>query len=99
MTAGTRALSFVIDYETAAMLRDASARWQTNERFAVGGEARTYDAHGSVRVSHDDLRVYGELAIGGDYAVQVAVRNVDYTEDAFDAYDAEILEVALRFRW
>jgi hypothetical protein len=99
VTAGTRSLLFVIDYETAAMLRDASARWQINQRFAVGGTARSYDAHGSVRLTHDDLKVYGEIAVGSDYAVEVAVRDLDYAEDAFDAYDAEILEVALHVRW
>jgi hypothetical protein len=97
--AGTRALLYVIDYETAAMQRDASVRWQLNQRFAVGGDVRSYDAHGSVRLTHDDLRGYAEIALDPRYALQLVVRSVDYAEDAFDAYDASILEAAVRLRW
>jgi hypothetical protein len=99
VTAGARQLSFVIDYATAAMLRDASARWQINPRFAVGGDLRSYDTHGSVRVTHDDGRAYGDIALGADYVLQIAYRDIDYVEDAFDAYDARILEVAVRLNW
>ena len=35
----------------------------------VGGEVRTYDAHGSVRIARDDLRAYGEIALGATYAL------------------------------
>lgn len=99
VTAGTRQVPFAIDYATDAMLRDASARWQVSPRFAVGGDARTYDAHGSVRVSRDDWRAYGEIGLGPDYLLEVAYRAIDYVEDAFDDYDARILEVAVRVNW
>jgi hypothetical protein len=99
VTAGTRVLDFVIDYATAAMMRDASARWQLNQRFAVGGDLRSYDTHGSVRVAHDDWRGYGEIALGKNYALALAYRDVDYVEDAFDAYDARVLEVVVRLGW
>jgi hypothetical protein len=97
--AGTRPVPYVIDYATAAMLRDASVRRQLNERFTVGGDLRTYDTHGSVRVARDDLRAYGEIALGAGYALQLAYRDIDYAEDAFDAYDARMLELALRLAW
>jgi len=99
VAAGTRVLDFVIDYATGAMLRDASARWQLSPRYAVGGELRSYDTHGSVRVAHDDWRGYGEIALGENYALALAYRDIDYVEDAFDAYNAQVLEVVVRLDW
>jgi len=97
--AGSRPVPYTIDYATDAMLRDASVRREINSRFTVGGDARTYDAHGSVRIARDDVRAYGEIALGRTYALQIAYRDIDYTEDAFDAYDARLLELALRLKW
>ena len=39
------------------------------------------------------------VAFGDTYALRIAYRNVDYREDAYDHYDARLLEVALRVRW
>jgi hypothetical protein len=45
------------------------------------------------------VRVYGEIALGSRYALQMAYRDIDYAEDAYDAYDARMLELALRLAW
>jgi hypothetical protein len=33
------------------------------------------------------------------YSVQIAYRNVEFVEDAYDAYDSRIIEVAFGMRW
>lgn len=96
---GTRADLFQIAYESDAALTDFSARWRAGSRLAVGGELRAYDNRGSFRLSRDDLRVFLEAAMGSDYVLQVVYRGIDYAEDAYDAYDADIVEVALRLNW
>lgn len=97
--AGTRPVRYAIDYATTAAMSDASVRRRINERFTVGGEVRTYDARGNVRITRDDLRAYGEIALGSTYALQIAYREIDFVEDVFDAYDARMLELALRVAW
>jgi hypothetical protein len=99
VTGGTRQDLFAIDYAAAALLRDASARWQVNPRVALGADLRAYDNHGSFRLARNDNSAYVDLAVGAAYGLKVAFRDLDYTEDAFDAYDAQIVEVAFALRW
>ena len=99
VTAGTIQNLLAIGYETASMFRDASARWQLNRRFAIGGDVRTYDTHGSLVLTRDDVRAFADVALGTDKVLQLMYRNLDYVEDAFDAYDAAILEVSIAVRW
>ena len=99
MTAGTRISVFVIDYAAASMFRDASARWQLTDRFAIGGDLRSYDNHGSFRLTRDDLRAFLAVRVSAQYILQIAYRELDYAEDAYDAYDAGILELAFGVSW
>ena len=99
VTAGTVQRLFPIDYTADSALWDASARWRIDQRYSIGGELRAYDNVGSFRVARDDRRAFLDVAFGATYALRVAYRNVDYREDAYDHYDARLLEVALRVRW
>jgi hypothetical protein len=99
VVAGTRTELIPIAYVSDAGFTDFSARWRTNARLALGGEVRAYDNRGSFRLSRDDLHFFIEAAVGSDYVLQASYRNVDYAEDAYDAYDAGILELALRLNW
>ena len=99
VTAGTVQRLFLIDYAADSALWDASARWQINPRYSIGGELRAYDNYGSFRLARDDRRAFLDVALGMTYALRVSYRNVDYREDAYDNYDARLLEVALRVRW
>lgn len=99
VTAGVFQTLFAIDYDTAAMLRDVSARWRLGARFTIGGDVRTYDTHGSRVLARDDVRVLVALSVASSNVLEVAVRELDYAEDAFDAYDARIVEVTLGRSW
>jgi hypothetical protein len=99
VTAGTRVTVFAIDYTAESSFWDASARWQLNERFAIGGDLRSYDNHGSFRLTRDDFRAFLDMRVGDDYRLQIAYRDLDYVEDAYDAYDVGILELAFGVSW
>lgn len=99
VVAGTRVTVFPIDYAAASMFRDASGSWRLNDRFSIGGELRSYDNHGSFKLARDDWRAVLDVRVGTDYTLRAAYRSVDYAEDAFDSYDAEILELAFGVGW
>jgi len=99
VAAGTRVTVFPIDYTAESSFRDASARWQLNDRFTLGGDLRAYENRGSFSLTRDDLRVFLDMRMGDDYLLQVAYRDLDYVEDAYDAYDAGILELAFGLSW
>ena len=99
VAAGTRITVFVIDYTAASMFRDASAYWRLNDRFAIGGDLRSYDNHGSFKLARDDWRAVLDVRVSAEYTLQVTYRELDYVEDEYDSYDAEILELAFGLRW
>lgn len=99
VTAGTRQDVHVIDYDANAELFDASVRWQVGNRVAIGASVNDYDNGGSYPLEREDLRAYVELALGQDYLARFGYRRLDYTEDGFDDYDADLYEVALGVRW
>lgn len=97
--AGTRQDLFVIGYDSDAAFVDAAARWTMNRKLTLGGELRQYDNRGSFPLARDDWRGFLDVALSTDYTLQISYRGIDYAEDAFDSYDAEILEIALRLNW
>jgi len=94
VAAGARVTVFAIDYAAESSFRDASARWEVSDRFAIGGDLRSYDNRGSFRITRDDFRAFFDVKIGDQYSLRVAYRDLEYVEDAYDAYDAKILELA-----
>ena len=50
-------------------------------------------------LERDDHSVFVEFAMTSDYTLEVMYRDLDFVEDAFDAYDARILELAIRLSW
>ncbi|HEY3517784.1 MAG TPA: hypothetical protein VGL98_12120 [Gammaproteobacteria bacterium] len=99
VTAGARVTVFAIEYVAESSFRDASARWQLGDRFAIGGDLRAYDNRGSFGLTRDDYRAFFDVRLGSAYSLEVAYRDLEYVEDAYDAYDAEILELAFGLRW
>jgi len=99
VTAGTRVTVFTIDYAADSTFADASARWQLNDRLAIGGDLRSYANRGSFALTRDDNRAFLDVRVGSDYWVQLAYRDLDYVEDAYDAYDAGILELMFGVGW
>jgi hypothetical protein len=99
VTAGTRTTVFAIDYAARSTFGDATARWQLNDRIAIGGELRWFYNHGSVGLTRDETQAFLDLRVSSNYSVQISYRDVEYVEDAYDRYDARIAEVALRRRW
>jgi hypothetical protein len=94
VTAGARVTVFTIAYAADSTFIDASARWRLNDRFAIGGDLRSYDTGGSFALTRDDYRAFLDVHVGSTYLLQIAYRDVDYVEDAYDAYDVGILELA-----
>ena len=97
--AGARITVFPIDYAAESSFCDASARWQLSDRLAIGGELRAYDNDGSFKLTRDDFRAFFDLRVGNEYSLQVTYRDLEYVEDAYDAYDAGILELAVGLKW
>jgi hypothetical protein len=94
VAAGARITVFAIDYVAESSFRDASARWEVSNRFAIGGDFRSYDNRGSFGLTRDDFRAFFDVKIGDQYSLRVAYRDLEYVEDAYDAYNAKILELA-----
>lgn len=92
---------FPIAYEADTDLIDGRVRWAVTERWALGGNFRTYENDGSFALAHDDYGAWVEAGFGAGYLARVGYRMVDYDEDAFDFddYDADIAEFAVGYRW
>jgi hypothetical protein len=52
-----------------------------------------------IALMRDDYRAFFDVHVSSDYLVQIAYRDLDYVEDAYDAYDAGILKVAFGVSW
>jgi hypothetical protein len=99
VTAGSRQDLFLIDYAADAAFNDAAVRWTINERFDIGGEARSYENRGSFPLDREDLRAFVGMSVGRDYRLEISYRNLDYDEDPYDEYAADIFELAVRLDW
>jgi hypothetical protein len=99
VTSGTRQDLFAIDYVVDSAFLDLGVRWASDGRWALGGDLRSYENDGSFPLERDDLRIYAEIRLDGSYTLDVGYRSIEYSEDAFDAYDAELLEVGIRLSW
>ena len=99
VTGGTRQILFPIAYSADSSFYDVVARWQPGERVTLGRSLRRYDSGGSFALERDDHRVFVEYSMTDNYMLQVVYRDVDFAEDSFDAYDAELLELAVRLNW
>jgi len=96
---GTRQVLFPIAYAADSMLYDLSIRHAVSERVTLGGSLRTYENRGSRALDRDDDRLYAEIGLTDDYELVVSYRDISYSEDLFDAYEAEVLEFGLRLVW
>ena len=89
-----------LHYEANSDFIDGHLYWKINDRFAFGSDCRLYDNSGTFALTRDDLRGYVDVGLG-DYTLTLGYRTVDYNEDRFnfDDYDADILELAIGYRW
>jgi len=99
VTGGSLQVLFPVAYRADSSFGDLVARWRASERVAVGTSLRRYDNGGSFAVERDDYRVFAEYALSGDYTLEATYRDIDYVEDAYDAYDARLLELGIRLSW
>ena len=99
VSGGSRVDVFAIAYGADADFVDASLRWQLGAKVATGAYARRYENAGSYALERDDWRAFVEVALRGNYLLQLAKRSIDYDEDGFDDYNAELVELALGYRW
>lgn len=89
-----------LHYEANSDFIDGHVHWKINDRFAIGSDCRLYDNSGTFALTRDDLRGYVDIGLG-DYTLTLGYRTIDYNEDRFnfDDYDADILELAIGYRW
>jgi hypothetical protein len=99
VTGGTIQVPFAIDYQSDASFSDLSAQWMPGQRLSVGGNLRRYENRGSFPIDRDDWRAFLHIKIAADYAIEVDYRSIDYVEDSFDDYAADILEVAVQLNF
>lgn len=96
---GFRQDLFAIKYEADADFWDASADFQVNDKLSLSGAFRTYENEGSFQVKRDDIRLAAHYILPLDYVVGLSYRNVDFSEDQLEEFDADIWEVTLRLDW
>ena len=99
VTGGTLQVPFAIDYRSDASFSDLSAQWMPGERLSLGGNLRRYENRGSFPIDRDDWRAFLRIMVAADYAIEIDYRSIDYVEDSFDDYEADILEVAVRLNF
>jgi len=99
VTGGSRQDLFAIDYSADADFWDGSASWRLTDRIDLAASYRAYDNNGSFQVDRDDTRASVEVALPDNYRLQLSYRNVDYKEDQLESFDADIWEIALKYRW
>jgi hypothetical protein len=99
VSGGSRQDLFEIAYAADARFVDGSLQWLLNERLTLGGHLRRYENRGSFPIERDDARGWLRVALGNGYLAELSLRNVDYTEDGYDDYDARIIELATGYRW
>ncbi len=99
VTGGSRQDLFAISYGADADFWDGSVRWHVTDRVDLTASYRAYDNEGSFKVDRDDVRAGLEFLLPGDYALLLSYHNVDYHEDDLEAFDVDVWELALKFRW
>ncbi len=99
VTGGFRQDLYSIAYLADSDLYDASARWRLSERYTVGLGYYGYANGGSYPLDRDDLRAWLEIDLRDNYFVEVRLRSVDYNEDAYDDYTADLLELGFGLEW
>lgn len=99
VTGGTRQDLFVVDYSADMTLLDGSVNWRINDRVSLGGSLNDYDNGGSFPINRQDVRAFVELSLREEYLVRVGYRGLDYEDDGFDDYNADMLEVAIGVKW
>lgn len=90
---------FDIDYDADSDFVDGAVTWKLNQRWTLGGSFRYYDNSGSYDVKRDDARIFAEVEVMDGYLLGVDYRYIDYKEDSFDEFDADILELSIGRRW
>jgi len=98
---GGQMIPFPIFYESDSDFFDCRIHYEVDSRWAVGGDVRFYENSGSFPLERDDWRLYVETDIGQGYLLHLGYRTVDYDEGNvdFDDYEADILELAVGYRW
>lgn len=99
VTGGFRQDLYSIAYLADSDLYDASARWRLSARYTLGLGFHSYNNGGSYQLDRDDLRAYLEIDLRDNYFLEVRVRSVDYNEDEFDDYEADLLELGFGLEW
>lgn len=99
LTGGSVQVPFPVAYAANARQRDLSLRWLATDRLTLGGSFGSYDNRGSFPLERDDHRAWVSYALNQSYTIEARYRDVDFAEDAFDGYDADIVELAFRLDW
>lgn len=99
VTGGSRQDLFAISYGADADFWDGAVRWHVTDRVDLTASYRAYENEGSFKVDRDDVRAGVEFLLPADYALLLSYRNVDYNEDELESFDADVWELALKFRW
>lgn len=99
VTAGSRQVLYPIDYRADSDLVDFTARWRVNDRFTIGGSLGEYDNDGSYRLARDDYRAFLEIDLRDAYFLELRYRSIEYREDRYDDYDADLVELAIGLSW
>ena len=99
VTGGFRQDLYSIAYLADSELYDISARWRLSERYMLGLGFHGYDNGGSYPLDRDDLRAWLDIDLRDNYFLEIRVRSVDYNEDAFDHYEADLMELGFGLTW
>ena len=99
MTDAPRSPLRIVLAEDSVLLREGLVRLFDEAGFetvAAYGEADSLIAE--IDRTRPDLAVL-DVRMGTDYTLRAVYRSLDYAEDAYDSYDAKILELAFGVSW
>jgi hypothetical protein len=99
VTGGFRQDLFLIRYDADSSFYDGSVRWHTTEWLDLSASFRDYQNDGSFEVARQDARLAAEFKLPHQYGIELSYRLVDFEEDDLEAFDADIWQASLTYRW
>ena len=96
---GFRQDLFMIRYDAESSFYDGSVRWNVVKWLDLSASFRDYQNDGSFEVARQDAKFQVGFKLPYDYGINLSYRLVDFEEDDLEAFDADIWEASLTYRW
>jgi hypothetical protein len=96
---GFRQDLFLIRYDAESDFLDGSVRWRATDWLDLVASFRDYQNEGSFPVERQDAKLGVLFRLPRNYGLDLSYRYVDFEEDSLEAFDADIWQASVIFRW